>query len=205
MKELLVEHTSAKDARLTICESKEPGARMRVKGKLQEVDVKNGNGRVYPKDTLMREVEKFIAGPIHENRAAGELDHPATEIVNLSNVSHNIKRIWWEGDNLMGELEILNTPAGRIAQEIILAGIPLGISSRAVGSVKQLGETVEVQDDLSLITWDLVSTPSTPGAYLHLAEGKVSNNDQNDKLAKINELITEILCNRGGFCPCEIN
>ena len=145
MKQLLIEHIPFSIAKLTLTESK--GSRMMLTGKLQEAEVKNGNGRVYPKEVLMREVEKYIKGPVASNNAMGELDHPESSVINLSNVSHNIKKVWWNGNDLMGNLELLNTPSGKIAMELVSAGIPLGISSRGMGSVKQLGETVEVQDD----------------------------------------------------------
>lgn len=200
MKKLLIDHTPFNVAKLTICESKmSSNGRMRIKGKLQEAEVKNGNGRVYPKEVLQREAQKYLEGPIKSNTAMGELDHPDSSVVNLNNVSHNIKKIWWEGDNLMGELELLNTPSGKIAQEIISAGIPLGISSRGMGSVKQMGETVEVQDDFDLLAWDLVSIPSTPGAYMYLSEGK-KYKPFND-YSKINSLLTEIICTTTGACP----
>lgn len=171
---------------------------MRVKGKLQEVEVKNGNGRVYPKEVLMREVEKYVKNSIDTNTALGELDHPESSVVNLNNTSHNIKRVWWEGNDLMGELELLNTPSGKIAQEIISAGIPLGISSRGMGSVKQIGETVEVQDDFELLCWDLVSVPSTPNAYMKLSEGKTQQDTKD--YSKVNSIITEIICSTTGVC-----
>jgi len=200
MKQLLIDHTPFHIAKLTLSEAKmAPNGRMRIKGKLQESEVKNGNGRVYPKEVLMREVEKYIEGSIKSNTAMGELDHPESTIINLKNASHNIKRVWWEGNDLMGELELLNTPSGKIAQEIISAGIPLGISSRGMGSVKQIGETVEVQDDFELLCWDLVSVPSTPGAYMKLSEGKQIQ--LNKDYSKVNSLITEIICNVTGVCP----
>ena len=95
-------------------------------------------------------------------------DHPEASVVNLSNTSHVITEVWWKGNDLMGKLQLLPTPSGNIAKALVMAGIPLGISSRGMGSVKQLGETVEVQDDFELICFDLVSSPSTPGAYLYL-------------------------------------
>jgi hypothetical protein len=200
MKELLIDHTPFHIAKMTISEAKATGTgRMRIKGKLQESGVKNGNGRVYPPEVLKNQVELYTKGPVASNTAMGELDHPESTIVNLGNVSHVIKRVWWDGNDVMGELELLNTPSGKIAQEIILAGIPLGISSRGMGSVKQIGETVEVQDDFELLCWDLVSVPSTPGAYMKLSEGKQVqlNADYN----KVNSLITEIICNATGVCP----
>jgi hypothetical protein len=133
----------------------------------------------------------------------GELDHPESSIINLNNVSHLITKIWWEGNNVMGELELLNTPAGKIAQELILNKIPVGISSRAMGSVKQMGESVEVQDDLELVGWDLVSVPSTPNAYMKLSEGLTYQ--PNNPYVKVNELITEIICTHKGVCPCLLN
>jgi hypothetical protein len=200
MKQLLVDHTPFHIAKLSLTEGKaHPDGRTRVRGKLQEAEVKNGNGRVYPRDILEKQIEKYIDGPVKSNTAMGELDHPESSIVNLNNVSHNITKVWWEGNNVMGELVLLNTPAGKIAQELISAGIPLGISSRGMGSVRQIGETVEVQDDFELLCWDLVSVPSTPEAYMKLSEGKTqqSHKDYN----KVNNLITEIICNQTGVCP----
>jgi hypothetical protein len=183
---------------------------MRVKGKLQEAEVKNGNGRVYSKEILEREAEKYSDGPIKSNTALGELDHPESMVVNLNNTSHNIKRIWWEGNNLMGELEILNTPSGKIAMEIMSAGIPLGISSRGMGSVKQIGETVEVQDDFELLCFDLVSVPSTPEAYMYPVEKNPSLKESKQYIntsknySKINLLLTEIICTQTGVCACPL-
>jgi len=210
MKQLLIDHIPFNIAKLTLNESKSSGGRMLLEGKLQAADTKNGNGRVYPKEILSREVEKYIKGPIANNNAMGELDHPEASIINLSNVSHNIKKIWWDGDDLMGQLELLGTPSGKIAMEIVSAGIPLGISSRGMGSVKQLGETVEVQDDFELLCWDLVSVPSTPEAYVHPVgslnklQGKLNESKQHrptKDYSKVNSLITEIICSQTGVCP----
>ena len=204
MKQLLIEHIPFSIAKLTLTESK--GNRMMLTGKLQEAEVKNGNGRVYPKEVLMREVEKYIKGPVSQNNAMGELDHPESSVINLSNVSHNIKKVWWDGNNLMGNLELLNTPSGKIAMELVSAGIPLGISSRGMGSVKQLGETVEVQDDFELLCWDLVSVPSTPEAYMQPVGKMATMNESKQYKAakdysKVNSLITEIICSQTGVCP----
>ena len=176
---------------------------MRVKGKLQEADVKNGNGRVYPLEILKKQVDEYIKGPVSSKTATGELDHPESSVINLNNVSHLITKVWWEGNDVMGELLLLNTPSGKIAQEIISAGIPLGISSRGMGSVKQIGESVEVQDDFELLTWDLVSVPSTPNAYMKpvgLNENMQYNISPNN-YQKINQLITDIICIQTGICP----
>ena len=199
-KQLLIDHTPFHIAKLSLTEGKTMSdGRMRIRGKLQEAEVKNGNNRVYPKDILLKQIEKYIEGPVAQKTAMGELDHPESSIVNLNNVSHNITKVWWDGNNVMGELMLLNTPSGKIAQELISAGIPLGISSRGMGSVKQIGETVEVQEDFELLCWDLVSVPSTPEAYMKLSEGKTqqSHKDYN----KVNSLITEIICNQTGVCP----
>jgi hypothetical protein len=197
-KQLLIDHTPFQVAKLTLTESKVTNGRVRLKGKLQEAEVKNGNGRVYPREVLEREAQKYMDGPIKLNNALGELDHPEASVVNLGNVSHNIKRIWWEGNDLMGELELLNTPSGKIAMELVSAGIPLGISSRGMGSVQQIGETVEVQDDFELLCWDLVSVPSTPNAYMSLSESKQYKSVKD--YSTVNSLITEIICSQTGIC-----
>ena len=203
-KQLLVDHIPFHVAKLQpITEGKDSklvDGLMRIKGKLQEANKKNGNGRVYPYDTLKKQIEEYMNGPMASRTSTGELDHPESSIINLSNVSHLITKIWWEGNDVMGELTLLNTPSGKIAQEIIRAGIPLGISSRGMGSVKQIGETVEVQDDFELLCFDLVSVPSTPNAYLRLSEGKKNILD-NNKYNNINSLITEIICMQTGVCP----
>jgi hypothetical protein len=211
-KQLLVDYIPFHIAKLSLVESKgNIDKRMRIEGKLQQADVKNGNGRVYPIDILRPQVDAYIKGPVNSKTSTGELDHPESSVINLSNVSHLITRIWWEGNDVMGELLLLDTPSGKIAQEIITAGIPLGISSRGMGSVKQLGETVEVQDDFELLCWDLVSVPSTPGAYMQAIGttklvGKLSideNKQYNtfNDYSKVNSLITEIICTQTGVCP----
>jgi hypothetical protein len=180
--------------------------RLIVEGVVQRADAKNGNGRVYPKDTLEREIQKYKETYIKENRALGELDHPESPIINLKNVCHNILDLWWEGDDVKGKIEILPTPSGNILKELLLAGITVGISSRAMGSVKQIGETVEVQDDLDIVCWDFVSTPSTQGAFMEIVNESLNYaaSKQQPQLQKINELITDILCNRAGFCSCDL-
>jgi hypothetical protein len=201
-KQLLVDHIPFHVAKLQpITEGKDSklgDGLMRIKGKLQEANKKNGNGRIYPFDTLKEQINKYMNGPMASRTSTGELDHPESSIINLSNVSHLITKIWWEGNDVMGELTLLNTPSGKIAQEIIKAGIPLGISSRGMGSVKQIGETVEVQDDFELLCWDLVSVPSTPNAYMSLSESKQYKSLIDYSI--VNELITEIICTQTGVC-----
>ena len=140
--------------------------RILVKGVLQRAGAENQNGRVYPKPILMREAKKYDQ-LIKERRALGELDHPDSSVINLKNVSHNIREIHWEGDDLCGTVEILPTPSGNILKELLKAGILLGISSRGMGSTRPMGESkVEVQEDFELIGWDFVSNPSTHGAFM---------------------------------------
>lgn len=170
--------------------------RLMVKGVLQRAESKNQNGRVYPREILMREAKKYADVNIKERRALGELDHPDSSIVNLNNVSHNIVEMHWSGDDLIGTVEVLGTPAGNILKELFKAGIKLGISSRGLGSVKNLGEnTVQVQDDFELIAFDFVSNPSTHGAFLSpVNESKQSSTlIQANKYIQINKLITDIL------------
>jgi hypothetical protein len=134
-------------------------------GVCQKAGTKNGNGRVYRKNTLKREVENYQKA-IRERRSLGELDHPDDSVINLKNASHLVTKMWWSGDDVMGKIEVLNTPSGKILKDLIKAGIKLGISSRGLGSVKQeKGDTI-VEDDFQLICFDMVSEPSTPGAFL---------------------------------------
>ena len=210
MKELLIERITTFNITPNMLEEsvKNNGGRLLVQGLVQRAEAKNGNGRVYPKDTLEREIQKYKDTYIKENRALGELDHPESPIINLKNVCHNIKSLWWDGDDVMGKIEILPTPSGNILKALLIAGITVGISSRGMGSVKQIGETVEVQPDFELLCWDFVSTPSTQGAFMEIvSESKQYNTytkEQQYKLDKVNELVTEILCNRAGFCTCEL-
>ncbi len=170
--------------------------RLLVKGVLQRADAKNQNGRVYPQEVLMREAKKYADVNIKERRALGELDHPDSSVVNLNNVSHNIVEMHWAGKDLVGTVEILSTPSGNILKELFKCGIKLGISSRGLGSVKQLGEnSVEVQDDFELIAFDFVSNPSTHGAFLKPMHESVdkSINSSTSKYIQVNKLITDIL------------
>ena len=171
-----------------------------VEGRLQSAETKNGNGRYYSKEVLEREVKNYIEGPIKENRALGELDHPDSQVINLKNVSHNIKDIWWDGNDVVGKIEILPTPSGNILTQLFKNGITVGVSSRGMGSLKQLGETQEVQDDFELLCWDFVSTPSTPGAYLAPVNEGLEFSSKLSKYVLVNKIITEILCNNGQ-CP----
>lgn len=166
-----------------------------VNGVLQRADAKNQNGRVYPKEVLMREAKKYASINIKERRALGELDHPDSSVVNLNNVSHNVTEMHWDGDDLVGTVEVLSTPSGNILKELFKCGIKLGISSRGLGSVKQLGEgSVEVQDDFELIAFDFVSNPSTHGAFLApMHESVQKGSIKSSKYDKINRLITDIL------------
>jgi hypothetical protein len=209
-KELLIERISTFSLTPQLLQEsvKTNDGRLIVKGVVQRADAKNGNGRVYPKEVLEREVQKYKDTYITENRALGELDHPESPIINLKNVCHNVKDVWWDGDDVIAKIEVLTTPSGNILKELLLNGITVGISSRGMGSVKQLGETVEVQDDFELLCWDFVSTPSTQGAFMEVVNESLkyaqSPSASTEKLNKINDLITEILCNRAGFCPCEL-
>ena len=178
-----------------------------VTGVLQRAEAKNQNGRVYPREILEREVKAYMEGPVKENRAMGELDHPESSVINLQNVSHNIKRCWWDGDDVMGDVEVLPTPAGNILKALFASGITVGISSRGMGSVKEnMSEgTVEVQDDFELLCWDFVSTPSTHGAFMtpkgrSLQEGKIVVPEF--KYTNVNNIIRDIICDNTGTCQC---
>jgi len=179
-------------------ESMTSGGPLVVTGILQRANAKNQNGRVYPSEILMRESKKYADVQIKERRALGELDHPESSIVNLNNVSHNVKKMWWDSNNLCGEIEILSTPAGNILKALFSAGIKLGISSRGLGSVKMdENNNNVVQEDFELIAFDFVSNPSTQGAFMYPGSLNESVDPvlqkQINKYARINKIITEIL------------
>ncbi len=172
MKQLIVDYLPFEIKPEQITESmKENDGKLVVRGVLQRAESKNQNGRVYPREVLVREAKKYHKEFIKQSRAMGELDHPESSVVNLANVSHNITEMHWEGDNLLGEVEVLGTPAGNILKELFRSGIKLGISSRGMGSVETVSEggeqSQEVQPDFELIAFDFVSNPSTHGAFMY--------------------------------------
>jgi hypothetical protein len=196
-KKLLVDYTLFEVSPHQINESlNNNGGRLIVNGVLQRAEAKNQNGRIYPRNILMREATKYSDSYIKERRALGELDHPDSSVVNLNNVSHNVLDMKWQGNDLVGTVEVLSTPAGNILKELFKSGIKLGISSRGMGSVKEVmreGEnTVEVQPDFELIAFDFVSNPSTHGAFLSPVNESV-NKVIADKYANVNMLISNII------------
>ena len=182
-KQLLVDYMPFEVTPQQINESLAKNGKLIVNGVLQRADAKNQNGRVYPHETLMREAEKYSDIQITERRALGELDHPDSSVVNLNNASHNILEMHWNGNDLVGTVEVLGTPAGNILKELFKSGIKLGISSRGLGSVEELSEddsenpTVKVKDDFELIAFDFVSNPSTQGAFMSPGRMNESVND----------------------------
>ena len=172
MKQLIVDYLPFEVGPEQITESmKENNGKLIVRGVLQRAEAKNQNGRIYPKEVLVREAKKYYKEFIKQSRAMGELDHPESAVVNLQNVSHNIKEMHWEGNNLLGTVEVLRTPSGNILTELFKSGIKLGISSRGMGSVETVSEageqSQEVQPDFELIAFDFVSNPSTQGAFMY--------------------------------------
>ena len=200
-KNLLLEYSVFTPKRTQITEGIAGSKNMIVEGVVQRADEFNHNERRYPFNTLKREVDKYIAGPIAENRALGELDHPEKSVIELKNASHNIKKLWWEGNDLLGRIEILPTPAGNILKELFNNNITVGISSRGMGSVKPLGEgRVEVDDDFELLCWDFVSTPSTHGAFMKPTGLNESRNYNTNKYSKLHEIVSDIICTQSGIC-----
>ena len=190
-KQLLVDVRPFDISRKKINESiKENDGRLVVKGVLQRAESKNQNGRVYPREVLLKEVGKYLENQVTERRALGELDHPESSVVNLNNASHNIVEMHWDGDDLMGTVEVLSTPAGNILKELFKSGIKLGISSRGLGSVEPIKEdegedTVEVQPDFELIAFDFVSNPSTHGAFMRPVNESVQPKTPENKIENI--------------------
>jgi hypothetical protein len=177
---------------------KAPSGNPLVEGILATAEVKNGNGRYYPKDLWEREIDAYMSC-VKENRATGELDHPDSSIISLKNVSHIIRDIRWDGDKVIGKIEILPTVSGNILKALIENNVMVGVSSRGMGSLKPLGEgTMEVQDDFSLLCWDFVSTPSNPGSYMNLVKEGLEH--KQSQYIKVNSILTDILC-ANGTCP----
>lgn len=172
-KQLLREWISLDYTPLMIKESREKNeGRLILSGIIQKADTKNQNKRVYPSQILRREIENYQKA-VRENRAVGELDHPETSSVSLDRASHVVREMWWDGNNVCGKVEVLNTPKGQILQSLLESGISIGISSRGVGSTERTDEGFDmVQPDYQIICFDIVSEPSTPGAYL-MPEGRV--------------------------------
>ena len=190
MSQLLVDVTPFKPI---IKESKSRPGVFEVEGVMQRAGAQNQNGRVYERKILMREVKKYMDEFVKNGNAFGELDHPESPVVSLKNASHIVKDLYWNGNDLMGKVELLNTPAGNIVKEIIKAGHTIGISSRGTGSVQQTNEGhLEVQPDFELVCWDFVSNPSTHGAFMNpvsLSEGKIKVS----KYSNLDSIINDIL------------
>ena len=187
-KQLLVDVRPFDISRTKIDESiKDNGGKLIVKGVLQRAEAKNQNGRVYPREVLLKEVGKYLEHQVTERRALGELDHPDSSVVNLNNASHNIIEMHWDGDDLLGTVEVLSTPAGNILKELFKSGIKLGISSRGLGSVEPMKEedTVEVQPDFELIAFDFVSNPSTHGAFMRPVNESVQPKTPENNIERI--------------------
>jgi len=194
---LLVETQNFKCSPIQLLEGiKSPAGNPIVEGILTTVELKNGNGRYYPRKLWEDELEKYSEF-VNENRAMGELDHSDEQVVNLKNVSHVIRKIWWDGDNIMGRIEILPTPAGNILRSLIENNVTIGVSSRGVGELEQKGGVMEVSS-YSLICWDAVSNPSNPGSFPKLVNESLISPKYN--YSQVNNIIREILCSKGS-CP----
>jgi len=165
---------------------------MILSGIMQKSDTQNGNGRVYPHRVLMREVENYKK-LVKERRALGELDHPEDSVINLKNASHMVTDVWWNGKDVMGKVQVLNTPSGNILRSLVESGVKLGISSRGMGSVSEGNGSTMVEDDFQLICFDFVSEPSTPGAFMMKEAKDLKSPNIFTKADKINRLLNDIV------------
>ena len=207
-KQILIETRQFKPNPVTITEvSGDLGGNIMVEGILATAEVKNGNGRYYKKDIWERELENFQRKIQQKStETCGELDHPDSQIINLKNASHAIRSLRWDGDEIIGTVEIFCDPgdkgtnSGRIAGAIVRNGLTIGISSRGMGSLKQVGEIMEVQDDFELLTWDLVSNPSNPESWMINTSLNENQSKIKNPYTKVDSIITEILC-ANGTCP----
>jgi len=192
-----------------IRESIHNNGKILVQGIIQRANSMNQNKRLYPKPILAREAQKYMQ-LVKERRSLGELDHPESSVINLANVSHLITELHWEGDDLIGTVEVLGTPAGNILKELFKAGVRVGISSRGLGSVNEIGDgAVEVQEDFEILCWDMVSNPSTQGSFMKpITEGVIKGNkyilDKN--FERLNEIILDVFSNLDYDCgiKCEL-
>ena len=204
MKKLLIDYTPFHFNASKLQESVGYNGKLIVTGVIQRANAPNQNARIYPKAILEREIERYINEEVAQKRALGELDHPEDSVVNLRNVSHNIIDIKWKGDDVIGTIEILSTPSGNILKELLKSGITIGISSRGMGSTKQLYEdVVEVENDFSLLCWDFVSNPSTHGAFM-----KPMNESKKVEMQHTSyrhQLVTDIICELSGVCCLKNN
>ncbi len=203
----LVEYFPITVSNEALLESSQMGGPMIIRGViLQRANAKNRNGRVYPMEVLKREIDKYTDTFVNQNRALGELDHSQENVVNLKNVSHKINKIYWNGNDVCGDVEILNDPefpAGRIAAGLLKRKIPVGISSRGMGSVTEGKDGMSlVNDDFNLLTFDLVSFESTQGSNMMIQEGAKMLTES--PYRKVDEIIKELICNNAGYCPCDI-
>ena len=207
-KQILIETRQFKPNPVTITEvSGDLGGNIMVEGVLATVEVKNGNGRYYKKELWEREISNFQKKINQKStETCGELDHPDSQVINLKNASHAIRDLKWVGDEILGTVEIFcdsgdkGTASGRIAGALVKNGLIIGISSRGMGSLKQMGEVMEVQDDFELLTWDLVSNPSNPDSWMKNGQLNESRSTYLHTYARTNSIITEILCAKG-TCP----
>ena len=165
---------------------------MILSGIMQKSDTVNGNGRIYPHAVLQKEVQNY-SKLVKERRALGELDHPDDSVINLKNASHLVTEIWWNGNDVMGKVKVLNTPAGQVLQELVKSGVSLGISSRGMGSVSENQNGTIVEDDFQLICFDFVSEPSTPGAYMMKEAKDLEKPNIFTKSDRINRAINDVL------------
>jgi hypothetical protein len=206
-KQLLIETRHFDPKPMKLVEGISKNGNVFVEGILATVEVKNGNGRYYPRELWEREIDNFTNKIQQKStETVGELDHPDSQVINLRNASHAIREVWWRGDEIWGKVEIfsdmgdLGTSSGRIAGALVKNGLVIGISSRGMGSLKQVGEIMEVQDDFELLTWDLVSNPSNPESWMKNGMLNESRTTYLDQYSRTNSLITEILCAKG-TCP----
>jgi hypothetical protein len=196
---LLTEYADIDYSRELIKEAIGENKPITLTGVMQRAGTLNQNKRIYPRHILEREVDNYMK-IVNEDRAVGELDHPNESVVELKNASHIVRELWWDGDDLLGRIEVLTTPCGKILQALLESGVKIGISSRGVGSLKKQGDTHMVEDDYVLICWDIVSEPSTPGAFV-VREGKVVSVSSNEvvnsfnKTDRLNRILNSISTN----------
>lgn len=193
MKQLLVEYNAIPYTPQLITEAMDYSKPLVLRNViLQRADAENQNGRSYPYDILFREAASYKENFVLQRRAMGELDHPESPVVNLKNVCCNVTDLWFDGNDVLGNIQVLTTPAGNIVRELVKNNIRLGVSSRGMGSVTKISEnSVKVGEDFSLICFDIVSNPSTHGAFINESiKGTVNRFAHLDSL--IHDFLSEV-------------
>ena len=163
----LISEFNDRGLEVSITEGKNGQKKYNIEGIFAQAEGKNRNGRIYPMQVMEKAVGKYSTDQVSKGRAVGELNHPEGPTVNLDKVSHKINDLKFEGNDVMGKAQILDTPMGNIVKGLLEGGVQLGVSTRGMGSLEQRNNAMYVKDDFMLNAIDIVQDPSAPGAFVN--------------------------------------